>query len=102
MPLAEKAALVEESELQIRGYNEILSARRARLEEDVWTVFETLNGADKVPADQYNSVLMFVKRLGLHEVLDAVDIAASKPLRGSAQFKYFCGVCWGKIKDAGL
>jgi hypothetical protein len=102
MPLAEKAELVAESERQLKGYNDILTARRERLDADVWTVFESLNGAEKVPAEQYNSVLMFVKRLGLHEVLEAADIAASKQLRGSALFRYFCGVCWGKIKDAGL
>lgn len=52
--------------------------------------------------DSRRSVRTFLKRLPEAEVLDAVDVAfRRKPHGGEAAFRYFCGVCWKKIKDGG-
>ena len=45
------------------------------------------------------SVRMFIDRLGFHEVLDAMESACVKNIRASQEFKYFCGICWRKIKE---
>jgi hypothetical protein len=96
--LAEKAEEVAEREAQLLGYNAILQARRDRVEDDVWRVFEEWTGETATTRDKYSSVKMFVERLGLHEVLEAVDIARGGYRRGQAEWKYFCGICWTKIK----
>jgi len=57
------------------------------------------------PADRHTSLRIFLRRLPPSEVADAIDIAHLKrPPRETwdepATWKYFCGVCWHKIKDA--
>ena len=99
--LMDKAADVAEREEQIRGYNEILEAKRQRIEDDVWRVAEVLKPGSM--EDGFNranlmSIKRFIETLGLHECLDAAEVARAKPLSDYYQFKYFCGICWGIIK----
>lgn len=101
--LTQKAAVIAEREEQLRGYNAILDARRERVENDVWRVVEYMTGETRIAHDKFDSIKRFAETLGVHEVLDAVDIAkAKRPRADYAQWKYFCGVCWGKIRNAGL
>lgn len=45
------------------------------------------------------TVRIFLKSLPEAEILDAIDITASKTqMIEGYTFKYFCGVCWRKIK----
>lgn len=51
--------------------------------------------------DRMTTARTFLKRLPVTEIYDAIDIAFSrKPPRSNDRdtFKYFCGVCWSKIK----
>lgn len=96
--LADKAAEVAEREEQLRGYNEILQARRDRIEDDVWRVVEHWTGEDSTSHEHYTAIKRFVEKLGVHEVLDAVDVTLGARIRGSRhQFRYFCKVCWNKV-----
>lgn len=98
--LAEKAEEVAEREAQIAGYSAILAAKRERIESDVWRVFEILSpGMDRVPRDEFSSVKRFVERLGLEPVLDAAEIAMAAPVHGKRVFRYFCGVCWNRVRE---
>ena len=101
MSLHEKAALVAEREGQLRGYQEVLRARRERLEDDAWEVIGVLfNGARKTKMDWFKSVQRFVDKLGLDECIDAAEIARAAPVFNEARrFRYFCGVCWNRIRD---
>lgn len=46
------------------------------------------------------TVRKFVEELGVHEVMKAMEIACSNPkINDSKHFKYFCGICWNKIKE---
>lgn len=104
MPLDQKAALVAEREEQLLGYQEIMQARRDRLEGEAWRVAEALAGkaVNKYDAQRLLSFKRFLEKLGLPEVLDCAEIArARKPTPQYSeytQFRYFCGVCWNKIK----
>jgi len=97
--LAEKAAEVAEREEQLRGYSNIMAARRERLEDDVWAAFGHW-GQTETTHDKFASMKRFVDQLGLDEVLEAIDItrAARKAYGQNAEWRYFCGVCWNKIK----
>lgn len=101
MSLSEKAKLTAEREAQLKGYNAILMGARQRLEDETWEVFIYWRDQREVPHAKFNSVKKFIEKLGLPEVLDSVDIAMSKGRYLEAEWKYFCGVCWGKIKDSG-
>lgn len=47
------------------------------------------------------SVRQFLSKLGPDEVIDAACIASSKPTKGD-RWRYFCGVCWNKIRQIEL
>lgn len=99
--LADKAAEIAEREAQLAGYQAVLAARRERLDADAWSVLEVLHGARvaSVPRDQFRSVRMFIERLGLDAVIDAAEIALVAPCPTSMVFRYFCGICWKRIKE---
>ncbi|MGB0867430.1 MAG: HNH endonuclease [Granulosicoccaceae bacterium] len=105
--LNEKAAETAEREEQIRGYAEVMAAKRERVEADCWSVvrifYAHYNGVDdediSIRREWFGSIQRFVNDLGVGEVIEAMDIALAKNHRSEYQcFKYFCGVCWRKIK----
>lgn len=101
--LADKAEMVKESEAQLRGYSEIMEAKRSRIEEDVWQVAEVLQAgcSDSEMSRQWlASIKRFNDKLGVHACLEAAHIATDKyPLGTTPTFKYFCGVCWNRVRD---
>jgi hypothetical protein len=47
------------------------------------------------------SIRRFIEQIGLYETLEAAEIAYTKVRYSDRnRFKYFCGVCWKKIRDA--
>lgn len=100
--LSEKAREVEEREEQLRGYNAILQARRQRIEDESWDVADVLfvNPREGIANNYFNSIKMFVEKLGYQEVLRAADIAIQrKNYPGKWAFLYFCGICWNQIRE---
>ena len=100
--LADKAAEVAEREKQIAGFNKILQQRRERIEAEAWEVVAALE--HDTQQDSYNrkrlqSIRVFLDRLPAEEVIDAASRTAAKftHIYDSA-FRYFCGVCWAKIR----
>lgn len=99
--LADKAAQVAEREEQLQGYSDILEAKRQRIEDETWRVLHILYpGKDSVPRNDHASVKMFIEKLGVHPVLDAADTAMGASISMHRVFKYFCGVCWNKVREA--
>ncbi len=102
--LADKAASVAEREAQLRGYSEVMEAKRDRIEDELWRVAEVIEpGSSKsgMHRDWTNSISKFNEKLGVYECLDAAEIARAKfPYGGKRTFLYFCGVCWGKVRKA--
>ncbi|WP_160119659.1 HNH endonuclease [Rhodovarius lipocyclicus] len=95
--LAERAAEVAEREEQLRGYAEVMNARRERIEREAWKVMGILfPGRGPVQRADFISVKRFVERLGVHAVLDAAECSMTKPSHRA--FRYFCGICWGVIR----
>lgn len=102
--LQEKAALIIEKEEQIKGYKRVMAAKRQRLEDEcdeVVGVYErfmdgfTLNDKARV------TVRTFIEKLGVHEVIGAMERAyTNTKIRSGQEFKYFCGICWNKIREA--
>lgn len=101
--LAEKAAETVEREAQIAGYRDVMDARADRIEEDAWQVADILDSTARkgFRRDWLTSIRTFNKKLDLHEVKEAAEIAFSrKPYSEGQRFKYFCGICWSKVKEA--
>jgi len=105
LSLSERAAEVIERESQIAGYEAIMKARRMRLDADAQ---EALNhfcecyNIESIQKSDFESLKRFIDKLGLDEVLTSIDLAKSmKPYSQKWGWKYFCGTCWGKIRNAG-
>ena len=87
--LQEKAAEVAEREEQIRGYSEVMAAKRERIESECWLVaniFIEHFGKDGIRRDWFTSIKRFVKELGVDEVIEAMEIAVS---RGGSEYQRF-------------
>lgn len=102
--LADKAEMVAEREAQLAAYYEILQSAKDRRDAEMWAVAEIFMerwGETKMLRTDLSSIAMFLKRLDFFEVQEAMEIATSKVSYRSACFRYFAGVCWSKIKQAG-
>jgi hypothetical protein len=100
--LKERAAEIEERERQIEGYNAILTARAERLEDECWRIAAALERKPEIDSyrrDNLASIKRFLESLPFVEVLDAAEIAVTKHYSQRTAFKYFCGICWRKIRE---
>lgn len=99
--LAEKAVEAAEREEQILGYQKIIEAARERVEGEAWRVAEAFVGETlkEYSSARMRSIRMFIQRIGVHEVLDAAEKAATRWGNDSeVAFRYFCGICWKKVR----
>lgn len=101
--LSEKAMLVSEREAQLLGYQTILDAKRERIEDEMWRVAEVIESGSSesgMKRDWLASIKRFNEKLGVHEVLDAAEIARAKfSYGGPKAFRYFCGICWNILRE---
>ena len=101
--LAEKAEEIKEREAQLLGYRQIVQQRADRIEDDMWAVADALvkeASTKGMQRDWLYGIKTFVKQLPLDVVLDAAELAyARKPYSDQQRFKYFCGICWNKIRE---
>jgi hypothetical protein len=101
--LKDKASEVAEKEAQLRGYNEILMARAARIEDEAWVVAAELEGVEYV--ESYSranlaSIKKFLEKLPFEEVRSSAESSCGRFGASSTRaFRYFCGICWGKIRE---
>jgi hypothetical protein len=107
---AQQAAEITEKEEQLAGYREVFRQQQDRIEADMWEIAEILqpgSSRDGMRRDWLSQIKRFNERLGLAEVIDAAEIAYSKQSfqlqeeylsKKHARFRYFCGICWRKIK----
>jgi len=99
--VADKTAMAEEREAQVRAYYDILAQKKERQDEEMWSVadlFMERFGEDSIHRSRLASIKMFLERLDYFEVLESMEIAVNRKYSKSAVFSYFCGVCWRKIR----
>lgn len=102
--LADRAEEISEREAQIKGYNKILEGKAKRIEKEAWDVVAILHGVER--AETFNSldfmsIKRFLDRLPAFRVKEAAESAFVRIRRNDkARFKYFCGVCWGMIRES--
>jgi hypothetical protein len=102
--LSARASEIAEREEQIAGYEAVMRASRARIEKDAMAVLDEIEKwfpkMDGIPQKDFLSIKNFIVRLGRDRVLDAIEISMHKgPDSYNRWFKYFCGVCWAKIRE---
>lgn len=102
LSLQDRAKIVEESEFQLKEYSKIMQQKKERLYDEKWLVAARLENKEFV--DEFNShelktIEQFIDKIGYFEVEDAAELAFNKfPYKSQNKFKYFCGICWNKVK----
>jgi hypothetical protein len=94
--------MVAEREAQIRAYYQVLELQKERQDEEAWSVAEIFMerfSEDSIHRDRMVSIRMFLQRLNVFTVREAMEIACARKYSPNPGFKYFCGICWNKIKD---
>lgn len=102
--LRAKAAEIAEREAQLAAYHEVLMASRDREEEQAWAVASMWidrYGEDGIPRRYLISIKTFLRRLPAVHVLESMELATAKLGYKRQAFKYFCGICWNRIRAQG-
>lgn len=110
--LAENKEIIEEREKQYVEYHKLLAKIQKRINSEVNEVTNIFENyfSSRTLTDSFKrtSVKMFIGKLGVFQVCDAMEIACDKFYSKSKSnsssdyaIKYFCGICWNKIKDNG-
>jgi hypothetical protein len=101
--LSENIAVIREREEQIGEHRKLLDSIERRIKKDIREVCKVFN--DSFPKYTLNtrfrlvSIRKFLKHLPKNEVVDAMRQATMKRHDDrDAAAKYFCGICWQKIK----
>lgn len=108
-PLAEQQLRQIELKEQFNEYNRFMEEQRELENEKVEDIgrywFDTIKGKKAnliFTAIRANSIRTFLKKLPFVEVKEAVELAiCRKPCKikdDGDTWKYFCGICWTKIK----
>jgi hypothetical protein len=100
---------IEVSE-QIRAFNEFLMDARKEDDESIESLGRNWNdrfldaGRYVFASGRVASARSFVRKLPIAEILEAIELAHSRrpPLGDDDErtWKYFCGICWNKIKGS--
>lgn len=97
-----RASVLKEREAQIAGYQELLRCKAERLSneaESVVQVYEKFNPGYTLNERGRASVVSFIDQLGMYEVVAAMTTACLAPhVRDADRFRYFCGICWRRIR----
>jgi len=110
VPLDQTRAAVSRSTLadlheqrdQMEAYQAFLMEERSRREGHADLVSRGLASVLGRPMSvkQRAQIVQFLKELPAAEVMDAVDVLALKDDLSGDTWRYFCGICWTKIKAA--
>lgn len=98
----ENFEILKEKEEQLKEYRKLTNKINRRLMRDANNINEIYNGyfLDYWLNDNFiNSTLKyFLEHLPYNTVEEAMNLACSKIKDKDHSIKYFCGVCWNKIK----
>lgn len=90
------------AQAQYKQYKELVKKKMKSMQNDVNAVEDVYNACFDgwVLTDRFKlSVKKFIEELGVEEVLDAMETACYKIYDKNKALKYFCGVCWTKIRE---
>lgn len=78
-----------------------LEKSQGDLEDMTWKIVDVFEkDADSFLIDWLNSIKLFLKKLPFEVVEDAMLQAVVRlPKRNQYTFRYFCGICWARIKE---
>ncbi len=99
--LEDKAAEVAEREAQLKAFNEVLFESKSRRDDEMWVVADVFMerfGDKDIRRNQLSSIRRFLSSLPYAVVLEAMELAVNRMNSRTSAFRYFCGICWRRIK----
>lgn len=101
--LSENTEILREKEDQLKEYRKIIAKVERRIKRDIKKVDEIYSEAFEEWSlsghFKGGTVRKFVNALPLDEILDAMRTACNTSrFDENSSIKYFCGICWNKIR----
>lgn len=100
--LVDNMEVIEEREMQLKEYNKLLRKIKTRLQRQINKVekifIETFSSREFTGHFKRGSLKNFLKKLPISEVQEAMEIACERVTTPDRAIKYFCGICWNKIR----
>lgn len=102
--LAENLEVLKEKEAQLKAYNNLCEQVEKRKSFDAERINDCFKKwfPDHELSERFKktSLCRFLAALSRQEILDAMEIAGGKRHdRADQAIKYFCGICWTKIRN---
>jgi hypothetical protein len=101
--LSENIEVLKEKEEQIEEYRKFIKSIEKRENKDVKEIEKAFQECfeNRSFTDVFinGTIKRFIKELPLHEIIESMRIAISKQSDPDKCVKYFCGICWNKIKS---
>lgn len=98
----EKLEVLKEKESQLKEFNKYIKKIKDRMNKHVQRIDDifSMYFPDRCFSETFKASVRnnFLSVLPLHEVEDAIEIACLKGLNADKTIRYFCGICWNKIK----
>ena len=104
--LSENIEILKEKENQLREYRKLIKQIEKREEKDINNICAIFEGhfPDRILTEAFKkrSIKIFLDNLHKHEIEDAMRAAVTKLNKDhDGAIKYFCGICWKKIRNPG-
>lgn len=102
LSIAEKAEMLAEKAEQLKAYGRLLKAETRREDkeiDEVQSAFSSYFPKHSFTPAFRESVRRFIKDLHVSEVVHSMNSACMKIKDADRCAKYFCGICWSKIKE---
>ena len=102
--MSENLEILKEKEAQLKEYRAYIKKIESRVNKDIDDIDDVYS--DAFPgwgfSDNFKHVTLkrFLTLLPKHVIIESLRYAIARINNKDAAIKYFCGVCWGKIKDA--
>ena len=101
--LEDTALEAVEMRRQVEAYADMINKAREAEEDQCWQIAEIIQpgASDGWSTDKFNGVKQFIQKLGYPQTLEAAHIASDAKSPGNQRFRYFCGICWNRAREAG-
>jgi hypothetical protein len=97
--------ILKEKEAQLREYRKYAAKLEKMIQKDIDEVVavysECFKGWTLEERFKQSTIKTFLKSLSKEEIKEAMYLAANKVRDNHRTIRYFCGICWNKIKAKG-
>jgi hypothetical protein len=100
--VSDRSAIMKERLDQVRAFDRLIKSIRRhedkKIDEVEFEFNEHWDGCSFTPQFR-SSVRVFVQKLPICDVIEYMQISCSKILDRDRTIKYFCGICWNRIRS---